>query len=155
MEGGTKGKSKSKGKKADDSHRCFHCHMDGARLRCSQVSSICLYAPTRGPPPPPPPTSPTTDTRSQCKRAWFCGRACQKKHWREHKRACVAAVAADARRATRVREATAARRGDGGGSWNDECVICAAAPVVAPVERQEASCVSLAEAVFSLADSPQ
>ena len=59
------------------------------------------------------------------------GRPCQKKHWKQHKRACVAAVAAEARRATLSREATAAR---GGGDIDKEtCVICIG-PVMAPVE---------------------
>ena len=100
----TKGKEK-KGKKAtapEETHRCFHCQSDGARMCCSQ-----------------------------CHRAWYCGRPCQKKHWKQHKKACVAAVAAEARRAKLRRKATAARGGDG--IDKETCVICVG-PVVAPVE---------------------
>ena len=95
----------SKGKKAAspvETHRCFHCQSDGARMCCSQ-----------------------------CHRAWYCGRPCQKKHWKQHKKACVAAVAVEARRAKLRRKATAARGGDG--IDQETCVICVG-PVVAPVE---------------------
>ena len=47
----------------------------------------------------------------QCHRAWYCTTACQKRDWPRHKRACRASVAAAARAATRVREATATRAG--------------------------------------------
>ena len=100
----TKGKEK-KGKKTatpEETHRCFHCQSDGARMCCSQ-----------------------------CHRAWYCGRPCQKKHWKQHKKACVAAVAAEAGRAKLRRKATAARGGDG--IDKETCVICVG-PVVAPVE---------------------
>ena len=76
---------------------------------------------------------------SQCHIAWYCDRSCQKLHWKQHKRACVAAVAAEAQQATRVREATVAARGGGGvggaaGAGVDEtCVICIG-PVIEPVE---------------------
>ena len=94
------GKKKGKGKKADappETHRCFHCQTEGTEMmRCTQ-----------------------------CKRAWYCGRPCQKKHWKQHKRACVAAVAAEARRATLRREATATRAAAGGSEVDNEtCVIC-------------------------------
>ena len=62
--------SKKKGKKGkgaaapEDTHRCFHCDSEGARMCCSQ-----------------------------CHLAWYCGKPCQKKHWKQHKKACVAAVA--------------------------------------------------------------
>ena len=101
------GGGKKKGKKANappEPHRCFHCQSEGAKMmRCTQ-----------------------------CKRAWYCGRPCQKKHWKQHKRACTAAVAGEARRATLRRKATEAR-GGGGGVDNETCVICVG-PVVAPVE---------------------
>ena len=65
-QGGKKGKGKKKANAPpEDTYRCFHCQSDGARMCCSQ-----------------------------CHRAWYCGKPCQKKHWKQHKRACVAAVAA-------------------------------------------------------------
>ena len=100
-----KGKTSKKGKGAaapEDTHHCFHCQSEGAKMCCSQ-----------------------------CHRAWYCGKACQKKHWKQHKRACTAAVAAEAKTATLRREATAAR--GGGGVDKETCVICVG-PVVAPVE---------------------
>ena len=58
------GKKKGKGAAAsEDTHRCFHCDSEGAKMCCSQ-----------------------------CKRAWYCGKPCQKKHWKLHKRPCVAPV---------------------------------------------------------------
>ena len=104
--GGTKKKGK-KGKPGtaaeDETYSCFHCESDGAKMCCSQ-----------------------------CHSAWYCGKACQKKHWKQHKRACTAAVAAKARNATRTRDATAASAGR---TLRDKetCVICIG-PVVAPVE---------------------
>ena len=71
--GGKKG-NKGKGKDVappEETHRCFHCQSESAKMMCC----------------------------SQCNRAWYCGKPCQKKHWKLHKRACVAAVAAEARRA--------------------------------------------------------
>ncbi len=106
---GTKGKTGKKGKGKDaaappeETHRCFHCQTDGAKMMCC----------------------------SQCHRAWYCGRPCQKKHWKQHKKACGAAVAAEARRATLRRAATEARGGNG--IDKETCVICVG-PVVAPVE---------------------
>ena len=103
-QGQGKGTKKGKGKKPPpETHRCFHCQTEGAKMMCC----------------------------SQCHRAWYCGKPCQKKHWKQHKRACTAAVATEARRATLRREATAAR--GGGGVDTDHCVICVG-PVVAPVE---------------------
>ena len=64
---GTKGTSKkgAKGKKgkgaAEETHRCFHCQTESAKMMCC----------------------------SQCHRAWYCGRPCQKKHWKHHKAACL------------------------------------------------------------------
>eukprot|EP00618_Florenciella_parvula_P006198 CAMPEP_0119473138 /NCGR_PEP_ID=MMETSP1344-20130328/4910_1 /TAXON_ID=236787 /ORGANISM="Florenciella parvula, Strain CCMP2471" /LENGTH=112 /DNA_ID=CAMNT_0007506193 /DNA_START=790 /DNA_END=1124 /DNA_ORIENTATION=+ len=49
---------------ADGSHCCYHCGTADAKLRCVG-----------------------------CRRAWYCGKACQKKHWKHHKAACQAAVA--------------------------------------------------------------
>ena len=103
---GPKTKAKAKAKKKhtpEETHRCFHCQAEGTKMMCC----------------------------SQCHIAWYCGKACQKKHWKLHKRACSAAVAVGARRATLRREATAAR---GGGKIDKAtCVICVG-PVVAPVE---------------------
>ena len=45
----------------------------------------------------------------------------------------MAAVAAEAKRATRAREATAAARASGGRPPNETCVVCVG-PVVEPVE---------------------
>ena len=68
--GKTEKKGKGKGKDAaappEETHRCFHCQSESAKMMCC----------------------------SQCHRAWYCGKPCQKKHWKLHKRACVAAVAA-------------------------------------------------------------
>ena len=96
-------KAGKKGNAEPKTRRCFHCQAESTKMMCC----------------------------SQCHIAWYCGKACQKKHWKLHKRACSAAVAAEARRATLRRKATAAR----GGSTIDKetCVICVG-PVVAPVE---------------------
>ena len=72
--GGAKGGktgAKGKGGDAPEAHRCFHCQSEGVKRFCSQ-----------------------------CHLAWYCGKPCQKKHWKLHKKACVAAVAVDARQAT-------------------------------------------------------
>ena len=111
-----KKKKKGKGKVAatPESHRCFHCESEGAKMCCSQ-----------------------------CHRAWYCERACQKRHWKQHKRSCVAAVAAEARHATLRRKATEARGGGGGGGVDKEtCVICVG-PVVSTIQygtTQSAEC---------------
>ena len=100
-----KSKAKSKSKSEPDTHRCFHCQSEGTNYqRCSQ-----------------------------CHMAWYCQKSCQKLHWKHHKRACVAAVAAKAKRATMAREATAAREGAGDGA-HEVCVICADEPIKDPVE---------------------
>ena len=99
---GKGGKMVSDAAAPEETHQCFHCHSDGAKMCCSQ-----------------------------CHCAWYCGRPCQKKHWKQHKKACIATVAAGACRATLRRKATAAR-GDGGID-TDTCVICVG-PVAAPVE---------------------
>ena len=89
---GKKGKNrKGKGKKgngAEESHPCFHCQSEGAKMCCSQ-----------------------------CHRAWYCGQPCQKKHWKLHKKSCIAAVAAEARQATRSRVGRKTIN-------TDTCVIC-------------------------------
>ena len=46
---------------------------------------------------------------TQCSQAYYCNADCQRKHWKRHKPACRAAVAALARRATRERLARAVR----------------------------------------------
>ena len=93
---------KGKGATEPESHPCFHCQSEGAKMCCSQ-----------------------------CHLAWYCGKPFQKKHWKQHKKVCVAAVAAEARRAVLARKATEAR---GGGDVDKEtCVICVG-PVVAPVD---------------------
>eukprot|EP00618_Florenciella_parvula_P016536 CAMPEP_0119530834 /NCGR_PEP_ID=MMETSP1344-20130328/44637_1 /TAXON_ID=236787 /ORGANISM="Florenciella parvula, Strain CCMP2471" /LENGTH=76 /DNA_ID=CAMNT_0007570927 /DNA_START=111 /DNA_END=337 /DNA_ORIENTATION=- len=58
-----KGKGNGKAAAPEETHRCFHCQSEGAKMCCSQ-----------------------------CHRAWYCERPCQKKHWKQHKKACVAAV---------------------------------------------------------------
>eukprot|EP00618_Florenciella_parvula_P008499 CAMPEP_0119472670 /NCGR_PEP_ID=MMETSP1344-20130328/4631_1 /TAXON_ID=236787 /ORGANISM="Florenciella parvula, Strain CCMP2471" /LENGTH=275 /DNA_ID=CAMNT_0007505649 /DNA_START=1336 /DNA_END=2161 /DNA_ORIENTATION=+ len=82
---GTTGKQhgkKGKGAAAEpEIHRCFHCETESTKRMCC----------------------------SQCHRAWYCGRPCQKKHWKQHKRACVAAVAAEARQGPHTEA-----QGDGG-----------------------------------------
>ena len=100
---GAKGKKGKGAAESVETHRCFHCQTGSTKMMCC----------------------------SQCHRAWYCGKPCQKKHWKQHKRACTAAVAGEARRATLRREATAAR--SGGGVDKETCVICVG-PVVAPVE---------------------
>ena len=67
------GKGKGIGAAEPKTHRCFHGDSEGAKMCCSQ-----------------------------CHRAWYCARPCQKKHWKLDKKACVpavAAVAAEARQA--------------------------------------------------------
>ena len=111
--GGKTGKTGKKGKGAaaePETHRCFHCDSEG-----SEGAKLM--------------------TCSQCHRAWYCGRACQKKHWKQHKKACLATVAAEARRAGwRAAAAAGRREGEGrrGRRTNDVCVICVG-PVVSPV----------------------
>ena len=60
-----KGKTGKKGKKEaapEDTRRCFHCQSESTKMMCC----------------------------SQCHRAWCCGKPCQKKHLKQHKRACTA-----------------------------------------------------------------
>ena len=89
--------------------RCFHCGKRGHDLpRCRQ-----------------------------CSQAYYCDSACQRKHWKQHRPVCQAAVAALARHATRERLARAVREKDRnsveGAEEDDLCVICQASPVD-PVE---------------------
>ena len=64
----------------------------------------------------------------QCSQAYYCNADCQRKHWKQHKPVCRAAVAAQAQRATRERLARAVR--DKGNDKvehsadDDLCVIC-------------------------------
>ena len=73
----------------------------------------------------------------QCAQAFYCDADCQRKHWRQHKPVCRAAVAALAQRATRERLARAVReKGKDkveGAEEDDLCVICLSKPVD-PVE---------------------
>ena len=106
----TKGKSKSAGKgakgnaEADASPCCAHCGAAAAK-------SVC----------------------SACRIAAYCGEGCQREDQERHKGACRAAVATQARQATRTRLATAAAAEKGGEIDKETCVICIG-PVVAPVE---------------------
>ena len=110
-----KATAKKDAKAEPDAHRCFHCQTEGTGYKCC----------------------------SQCKMAWYCSRSCQKLHWKHHhKRVCVAAVAAKAKRATMAREATAAREGAGSGTYDDVCVICADEPIKDPV-KVGAVCVAV------------
>eukprot|EP00618_Florenciella_parvula_P039439 CAMPEP_0119472460 /NCGR_PEP_ID=MMETSP1344-20130328/4513_1 /TAXON_ID=236787 /ORGANISM="Florenciella parvula, Strain CCMP2471" /LENGTH=122 /DNA_ID=CAMNT_0007505413 /DNA_START=650 /DNA_END=1015 /DNA_ORIENTATION=+ len=68
---GGMGKGKEAAAPPEETHRCFHCQSEGAKMMCC----------------------------SQCHRAWYCGKPCQKKHWKLHKKACVAVVAAAVLRA--------------------------------------------------------
>ena len=102
MSSETKGKKGKKGAEEEpETHRCFHCQTEGTGMMCC----------------------------SQCHRAWYCGKPCQKKHWKQHKRVCVAAVAAEALHATQRRETVRGRAKID----NETCVICIG-PVVSPVE---------------------
>ena len=106
----TKGKGKGAGKTKGKGQIfvCFHCGKSGAKLRSC----------------------------SQCHRAYYCDRECQRRDWPRHKPACKAAVAAEAKRATRRaawKAAAAAARREGGSGGKVVCVICIGA-AVAPVE---------------------
>ena len=51
---------------------------------------------------------------SQCDSAWYCGKSCQKQHWKQHKKACVKAVkAAKAAEAAEAEAAEAAAAAEG------------------------------------------
>ena len=47
--------------------------------------------------------SPPLRRCSQCEVAYYCSKTCQKGHWKKHKAACIAAVAAKAEDARRER----------------------------------------------------
>ena len=93
---GAEGKTKSK--KGSTTFVCFHCGKSGAKLRSC----------------------------GQCHRAYYCDRKCQRRDWKRHKPACQAAVAAEAKRATRRaawKAAAAAARREGGSGGKVVCVI--------------------------------
>ena len=73
----------------------------------------------------------------QCEVAYYCSKTCQRGHWKVHKTACIAAVAAKADDARRQRLARAVReKGKDkvkGAEEDDLCVICLSKPVD-PVE---------------------
>ena len=81
--------------------------------------------------------SPPLRRCSQCEIAYYCNKSCQRGHWKQHKAACVAAVAAKADDARRERLARAVReKGKDkveGGEDDALCVICLGPPVD-PVE---------------------
>ena len=105
------GEKKKTGKKTMwvDVQKCFNCGKHGHKLpKCTQ-----------------------------CSQAFYCDSDCQRKHWKKHKPACRAAVAALARHAHRERLARAVReKGKDkveGAEEDALCVICQAKPVD-PVE---------------------
>ena len=65
---------------------------------------------------------------TQCSQAYYCNADCQRKHWKTHKPACRASVAALARRATRERLARAVREKGKDmvehSAADELCVIC-------------------------------
>ena len=74
------GKTKQQGSKPVlwvDLLRCFNCQAEGR--------------------------SPPLRRCSQCEIAYYCSKTCQKGHWKKHKDACIAAVAAKAEDARRER----------------------------------------------------
>ena len=77
--------------------------------------------------------SPPLQKCSQCEVAYYCGKTCQKAHWKKHKPVCIAAVAAKAEDATRQRLARAVRekgKDKVEGAKDDTlCVICFGPPV--------------------------
>ena len=87
--------------------------------------------------------SPPLRKCTQCEIAYYCSKTCQRSHWKKHKSACIAAVAAKAQDATRQRLARAVReksRDEVEGAADDDlCVICLGPPVD-PVEVREGVC---------------
>ena len=81
--------------------------------------------------------SPPLRRCSQCEIAYYCSKTCQRGHWKQHKAACIAAVAARADDARRERLARAVRQKGKdsveGGEDDALCVICLGPPVD-PVE---------------------
>ena len=77
--------------------------------------------------------SPPLRRCSQCEIAYYCSKTCQRGHWKQHKAACIAAVAAKADDAKRERLARAVReKGKDrveGGEDDALCVICLGPPV--------------------------
>ena len=76
--------------------------------------------------------SPSLRRCSQCEIAYYCSKTCQRGHWKKHKAACIAAVAAKADDARRERLARAVReKGKDkveGGEDDALCVICLGPP---------------------------
>ena len=76
--------------------------------------------------------SPPLRRCSQCEIAYYCSKTCQRGHWKKHKAACIAAVAAKADDARRERLARAVReKGKDkveGGDDDALCVICLGPP---------------------------
>ena len=77
--------------------------------------------------------SPPLRRCSQCEIAYYCRKTCQRDHWKKHKAACIAAVAAKADDARRERLARAVREKgkDKVEDGEDDalCVICLGPPV--------------------------
>ena len=77
--------------------------------------------------------SPPLRRCSQCEIAFYCSKECQRGHWKTHKAACVAAVAAKAQDAARQRLARAVRakgKAKVERAADDAlCVICLGPPV--------------------------
>ena len=77
--------------------------------------------------------SPPLRRCSQCEIAYYCSKTCQRGHWKKHKAACIAAVAAKAEDARRERLARAVREKgkDKVDDGEDDalCVICLGPPV--------------------------
>ena len=96
-----------------DLFTCFHCGKEGR--------------------------SPPLRRCSQCEIAYYCSKTCQRGHWKQHKAACIAAVAAKAEDARRERLARAVReKGKDkveGGEDDALCVICLGPPVDPVVVR--------------------
>ena len=100
----TKKKKPAKPVLGVDFFRCFLCGEEGTKLKkCSQ-----------------------------CEIAYYCSKTCQRGHWKKHKVACIAAVAAKADDARRERLARAVReKGKDkveGGDDDALCVICLGPP---------------------------
>ena len=102
--------------------------------------------------------SPPLRKCSQCEVAYYCSKSCQRSHWKKHKSACIAAVAAKAEDATRQRLARAVRGAKSkqeveGAEDDDLCVICLGPPVD-PVEVR-VECVFVRACFVDKPDIPQ